>query len=76
MSETRPDLKRRESLNDAFRQVLLTEDESGNTVEQAIAKSIAEKASCGDINAIKLLRELMAEQEKDAPAEIRITVVE
>ena len=54
---------------------LLNAEEGDESLKVTIAKSITDKASGGDINAIKFLRD-MVEDKDDAPAEIKITVVE
>ena len=54
---------------------LLNEEQGDESLKETIAKSIAEKASGGDLSAIKLLRDMVGE-EKDAPTEIKITVIE
>ena len=55
---------------------LLSESEGEVTVKEAIAKSITDKATGGDINAVKFLRDMVDDDKKDEPVEIKITIVD
>jgi len=72
---SKPDENSAPDFNSTFSNILAKPDENGVTLEQTIIKSLADKASCGDINAIKFLREISGKQEKTTN-EIIITVVE
>lgn len=54
---------------------LLNQTDGEETVKESIAKSIAEKAAGGDINAVKFLRD-MVDDKGDPFYEIKITIVD
>ena len=55
---------------------LLDNNTGEETLKETIAKSITEKASNGDINAVKFLRDLVDDQDDNPIPEIKITIVE
>ena len=57
-------------------EILSQKDEKGETVKEAIARSITEKATNGDLNAIKFLRDIADEDEGFEVQEIKITVID
>ena len=53
---------------------LLSQSDGETSVSESIAKSIADKAANGDINAVKFLRDMM--DDKSEPLnEIKITII-
>lgn len=58
---------------DMFEKILAEEQEG--SLKENIAKTIAEKAGGGDLNAIKFLRDMVDDGDNEIP-EIKITVIE